>query len=506
MSDLSSVFRLALPAVSGSPADPSLGESSVDALLREAVRLGVFAAVYSNLRQAGVRPAGENWTRRFQANSVRNLFLKREQEPLLALLRVAGLPSLPVRGIALTETLYPDLEWREIADIDLLVRPADVAQAYEVLKGAGLADAENPWNEKALGKLARRPAYLYPELRLTGSHGLSVELHWDWVEPTLPEDDLFRDLEGYLVYLCRHAGKHFWMDVRWLADIELLLRREGERLDWERFWSVARRVDAVRSCAGSFALCARLFRRRLGAAERRFGTGAGKRLTRGAEEWLVEGKTGRFRDRLLVQVLRVDGNTARVRRVLSWMAPAPRHWTQADGSTPPAWDVWLARYRRLALRALAAACPVAGWRRLLSKAAELPSRDWSALLGAWLLLPVMGAGARRTRFPQLQAWAGVVRKVDAPRHSVARARHLAELVDAAARRHLVRYECLPRSLTLLRLLGREGIRAKLKMGVRKENGKVLGHAWVECAGEVVNDAKGPGEQFAVLEPAGGDDD
>ena len=462
----SSLFRLALPGAA-SAEDLPVDDFAANSLLAEAETLGVFPATYSSLRAVRRCPQVALWQWRFQTNSARNLLLQREQVRLLGLLREAGVAVLPIRGVALTEELYPDLACREVGDIDLLVRSAEVVRAYGVLKGAGLADTANPWNAKALAKLSCRPAYLYPELKLSGEHGVSVELHWDWVEPELPESDLCQDAEGYLVYLCRHAAKHFWVDLRWLTDVELLLRREADGLDWDRYWHVARRVDAVRGCAGSLQLCARLFGRQLGEPEKRYGAGAGKRLARSATEWLVEGTEGRFRDRPVIQLLRVDSGAMKMRRGLSWLTPVPRHWTRPDGSTPRVWEVWLERYRRLGLLGFAAVCPAAGWRHRLSKAADLSSRDWSALLRAWLLLPVMGVGARRTQFPRLHAWAGRVRKVDTLPDPVSRGRRLAEMVDAAGRRHLVRYECLPRSLTLLRLLGRDGIRAELKMGVRR---------------------------------------
>lgn len=153
--------------------------------------------------------------------------------------------AVPVRGVSLTERLYPDLSWRAIADIDLLIDPGDVRAAYDALKQLGMADAENPWNTEALDRLARRSALHDPELRLVSAQGGSVELHWDWVEPALPTDDLCSAPEAYLVYLCRHAGNHFWWDLRWLTDIELFLREFGANLDWDLVWRLGRANGAA---------------------------------------------------------------------------------------------------------------------------------------------------------------------------------------------------------------------------------------------------------------------
>ena len=208
--------------------------------------------------------------------------------------------TVPVRGVSLTERLYPDLSWRAIADIDLLIDPGDVRAAYDALKQLGMADAENPWNTEALDRLARRSVLHDPELRLVSAQGGSVELHWDWVEPALPTDDLCSAPEAYLVYLCRHAGKHFWWDLRWLTDIELFLREFGANLDWDLVWRLGRANGAARSCAATLQLCARLFGRELHVEFQRHSHAAGGRLARSAEQWLIEGKTSPFWDRPVV--------------------------------------------------------------------------------------------------------------------------------------------------------------------------------------------------------------
>lgn len=504
MSNLSSVRQLALPDTSGASFDPELLQPSEDGLLREAVRLGVFPPVYSRLCEAGQQPRDKKWGRRFLANGARNLFLKREQERVLTGLREASVACLPIRGISLTETLYPDVFWREIADIDLLIAPEDVSRAYPVLKAIGLDDEANPWTETSLERVARRASYHYPEIRMTGRHEMDTELHWDWVAAELPGGDLFTDSEGYLVYLCRHAAKHVWLDfsfdLRWLADIEIFLRKRGAALNWDRFWELARVVGATRGCAGILELRGLLFAGEDGnhyVVPRPFAR-RGLRWARRAERWLIEGKSAPFSHHRAVQLLRMDSPSERLRRICSWLTPAPRQWNRPDGSTPSAAEVWVHRYRNLALRGAAAICPSLNWRRRLTRVAEWSSRDWTVLLLAWCLLPVIAVGVRGRRFPRTRDWAARVRAVDPPNRPEQRASQVGALVKVAAQRHIGRFACLPRSLTLLRLLGREGMRAELKLGVRQENGKVEGHAWVEHEGVAINEPGDPNSDFGLL--------
>ncbi|MDA1315104.1 MAG: lasso peptide biosynthesis B2 protein [Acidobacteria bacterium] len=156
------------------------------------------------------------------------------------------------------------------------------------------------------------------------------------------------------------------------------------------------------------------------------------------------------------------------------------------------------RYRNLALRGAAAICPSLNWRRRLTQAAEWSSRDWGVLARAWCLLPIIAAGVRGRRFPRTHAWAATVRAVEPPKRPSERAAQVGVLVKVAAQRHIGRFACLPRSLTLLRLLGQEGMSAELKLGVRHENGKVEGHAWVEHVGVAINEPGDPNTDFQPL--------
>ena len=189
---------------------------------------------------------------------------------------------------------------------------------------------------------------------------------------------------------------------------------------------------------------------------------------------------------------------------MGWLAPTPRHWTRPDGSTPSSLDVWLSRFLRFVFLGMAAVCPVRGWRRRRQKASELSARACWLWMRAWMLLPAMALALRTVRFPRLHTWAGRVRPVEPPPLPMERARQVATLVKMAAARHFGKFACLPRSLTLLRLLGQQGIEAHLKLGVRREDGCVEGHAWVEFEGTAINKPGDPDQDFGLLRGAGYD--
>lgn len=78
---------------------------------------------------------------------------------------------------------------------------------------------------------------------------------------------------------------------------------------------------------------------------------------------------------------------------------------------------------------------------------------------------------------------------------VDRARGVARLVQAAARRVPVQTYCLHNSLVLSWMLRRRGIPCELRFGARLQGSELDAHAWVECAGQVLNDSQDVHERF-----------
>lgn len=69
------------------------------------------------------------------------------------------------------------------------------------------------------------------------------------------------------------------------------------------------------------------------------------------------------------------------------------------------------------------------------------------------------------------------------------ARHIALSVVRAARFGVFRPKCLARSLAVCNMLAARGIAgAVLRIGVRRNDGDFLAHAWVEFGGETIGDA------------------
>jgi hypothetical protein len=76
----------------------------------------------------------------------------------------------------------------------------------------------------------------------------------------------------------------------------------------------------------------------------------------------------------------------------------------------------------------------------------------------------------------------------------------ARLVSIAARRGPWRSQCLTTALTLQWLLARRGIATDLRLGVRRKDGRMEAHAWVEYEGMALIETAGVHERFGAFDP------
>ena len=125
--------------------------------------------------------------------------------------------------------------------------------------------------------------------------------------------------------------------------------------------------------------------------------------------------------------------------------------------------------------------------------------EWRLLAGSLVLLPITALALRVLRL-------GTVRVVnDRPRRwrrdppDRARADRIAHMVAAAAHHGPYRASCLPQSLVVQYLLRRDGMRGELRYGVRKTDGAVHAHCWIEIDGEPLIDSPEVHRHYAVLE-------
>jgi hypothetical protein len=139
----------------------------------------------------------------------------------------------------------------------------------------------------------------------------------------------------------------------------------------------------------------------------------------------------------------------------------------------------------------------------LVQLARLTGTEWTILIRAGVLLPAIAFGLRVVGFNRLRALLGKVLPDGGVRLSGDREKSLVvvttRMVGIASRHGFPRVTCLPRSLTLWRLLRSQGVEADLRIGVRREAGRLDAHAWVEHRGLPLNDASDVAERYAAFD-------
>jgi len=190
---------------------------------------------------------------------VRSRLQMRWAEAALAVLRDGGIPVMLIKGLALATTCYADVSLRPMIDVDVLVPVDAVPDALAILARAGLApDPANPVSALGLGR--GRPH----AVELCGPAGAKLDLHcrpltgaveadeerWLWdaaIPASLGDIQLLRPAPtALLTYSMIHGiWSHVHNPIRWIPDALLLLRREGQTIDWDRLIAVASRYHLL---------------------------------------------------------------------------------------------------------------------------------------------------------------------------------------------------------------------------------------------------------------------
>ena len=228
-------------------------------ILDQVVREGILPIFFVNLRRLGfpgVPAHVQRWLETaFKLNAVRNGSLATELARVLKLFGEAGIPAIPLKGVALSESLYGDTSLRVCSDLDILVPRSLVARSFQVLL-RNRYEARLP--EETLIRIPLGNAIEYGFTRTDGPIGCRLELHWGmfcgscnderaaaevWREskPATFFGVTARQLspEWELLYLAAHAARHRCEDLKWLADIHDAVSLRP--VDWERLSSAARR-------------------------------------------------------------------------------------------------------------------------------------------------------------------------------------------------------------------------------------------------------------------------
>ena len=245
-------------------------------IARSADEHGVLPVVVRNLRRLdwphvpdATRTELEESER---LNALRNTLLGRGLRGILERFSRAGIPVIPLKGVALAESLYGDVSLRVCSDVDILVPRRAVGRALELLQADGFSGADRYHTEATEIDLLVRSNMEYCLASPPASFRYVLELHWDiawrWRADSGMVDHLWADArpgavlgadawalspEWELLYLAFHAARHRWSALKWLVDIHEICVRGG--VDWTGVEDRARRFGLERALHLTLGAC-----------------------------------------------------------------------------------------------------------------------------------------------------------------------------------------------------------------------------------------------------------
>ena len=190
--------------------------------------------------------------------------LEQKLHQVIDLLDQSGIDVLLLKGCGTAYTAHKGFTDRPMHDLDLLVRPDQANQAWELVRDNGWTWDEKKWPREWYGEGHHHLPPLYHE---TGS-GICLELHTDLWNPDHPfsfsTSDVWRDaiqvsaknrkvLVPSVIHQLLHIGVHFaWshgmhsMACRTFGDVQAIV--ESSQVEWDEFVEVAKQTGTDSCC------------------------------------------------------------------------------------------------------------------------------------------------------------------------------------------------------------------------------------------------------------------
>jgi hypothetical protein len=236
-----------------------------EAFLQQVDQHGIPAQALSVLRRSPALDIPDALHQALKARNKQTVFKSLMQTGELIrinrLFKAHDIDMIALKGVTLSQRLYGSPHVRTSSDIDVLIRPENLATADKLLAGLGYRDRQN-----VMAHLTERQR----AAMLIGSHNVGysnrenrqyLEVHWRsrlWSrddmetfwrrrqEMLLLEEALgCPDDATLLLFLCDHGARHWWVRLKWLGDVATMLA-DGGLQDWDAVMTLADRLGLHR--------------------------------------------------------------------------------------------------------------------------------------------------------------------------------------------------------------------------------------------------------------------
>lgn len=208
----------------------------------------VFAGVREKLdRQEKIYT---EWETRCAQNLVQCLTQDAEAEQIMKRMEDAGIDAVLLKGHIL-RGLYPERDFRQMVDLDILVRERDCDAAGKLLQELGYRQMQEP-SEPEYHEGYRKPPYMGVEIHrsLVPKDSPYYEYCgkiWELMLPEKEQNGRFQmNVNDFYIFLLIHFAKHlsFWgSGIRSVLDVSVYLNRYRNVLDEEYLDNWLNRLD-----------------------------------------------------------------------------------------------------------------------------------------------------------------------------------------------------------------------------------------------------------------------
>ncbi|MED3758934.1 nucleotidyltransferase family protein [Peribacillus frigoritolerans] len=175
----------------------------------------------------------------YKVNTFHMLQLSGEMERVSQLFTENNIRLLFLKGPAIAADIYGDISLRTSKDLDILIPITDLNKAEKLLLNCGYE------KEEIESGLTKRKWGSYHVSYYHSQKKIQIEIHWRLFrapakEPSFNElwkrkrvssltsyPVFFFGKEDLFFYLVTHGAKHGWFRLRWLADIDQIIRKSN---------------------------------------------------------------------------------------------------------------------------------------------------------------------------------------------------------------------------------------------------------------------------------------
>ncbi|USK78796.1 nucleotidyltransferase family protein [Peribacillus frigoritolerans] len=212
-----------------------------DSFLQLAIHHRVYPVIYPKIKKLEDNRIPtyviQTLYKEYKQNTFDMLHLSREMELVSKLFNENQIPLLFLKGPVIGAELYGDISLRTSKDLDMLIPMASLEKVEKALLSIGyikdvVPNLLNDWKLRN-----HHIVYFHPQ------KNIQLEIHWR-LQPLPMKEPKFNDLwerkrvsnitsyptyflgkDDLFLYLVSHGARHGWFRLRWLLDIDKIIRK-----------------------------------------------------------------------------------------------------------------------------------------------------------------------------------------------------------------------------------------------------------------------------------------